>query len=207
MVYSNLISRFFVSIFFLFIYLLLSLIKFEYILFLALAIYLLIFYEVIINFIKLKLIISLYLIISLFFLYSIDFKQEFLVNFNLMILIIISFDIFSFFIGKAIGKNKIFGKISPNKTLEGLIGGICFSVLISVIYIYYFHLDFTYLIFIFVSLIIFSALLGDIIESYFKRKNNLKNSSSLLLGHGGFFDRFDSFILSIITYSIFYKII
>ena len=43
---------------------------------------------------------------------------------------------------------------------------------------------------------------GDIIESIFKRFNNLKNSSNLLPGHGGFFDRFDSFIFAIIPYSL-----
>ena len=47
-----------------------------------------------------------------------------------------------------------------------------------------------------------SAFVGDIIESYFKRKNLIKNSSELIPGHGGIFDRFDSFLFSIIIYSI-----
>ena len=45
-------------------------------------------------------------------------------------------------------------------------------------------------------------LLGDLIESFFKRKNNIKNSSNFIPGHGGVFDRFDSFLFSIIFYSI-----
>ena len=55
---------------------------------------------------------------------------------------------------------------------------------------------------IFIFIIIISALIGDLIESFFKRKSNLKNSSEFIPGHGGVFDRFDSFIFSIIIYSI-----
>ncbi len=52
-------------------------------------------------------------------------------------------------------------------------------------------------------MIIISAFIGDIIESFFKRKNNLKNSSNLIPGHGGVFDRFDSFLFSIIFYTVY----
>ena len=55
---------------------------------------------------------------------------------------------------------------------------------------------------IFIFIIIISAFIGDLIESFFKRKSNLKNSSEFIPGHGGVFDRFDSFIFSIIIYSI-----
>ena len=54
----------------------------------------------------------------------------------------------------------------------------------------------------YILLIILSAFIGDIIESFFKRKNNLKNSSEFVPGHGGVFDRFDSFLFSIIIYAI-----
>ena len=47
------------------------------------------------------------------------------------------------------------------------------------------------------------SIIGDLIESYFKRKNNIKDSSQFLPGHGGYFDRFDSFIASIIFLTIF----
>ena len=56
-------------------------------------------------------------------------------------------------------------------------------------------------------MIILSSFTGDIIESFFKRKNNIKNSSNFLPGHGGFFDRFDSFIFSVIPFYLMFKII
>ena len=54
-----------------------------------------------------------------------------------------------------------------------------------------------------VNLTIFISIIGDLIESFFKRKNNIKDSSKFLPGHGGFFDRFDSFIASIIMLTLF----
>tara|TARA_Y100000768_G_C23859383_1_gene624944 strand:+ start:507 stop:881 length:375 start_codon:yes stop_codon:yes gene_type:complete len=124
-----------------------------------------------------------------------------------MILIIIFFDIFSYFIGSMYGKNYILPKISPNKTLEGFLGGVFFSFLISFIYTKIIQIDFNLKLIIFVTIIIFSSFIGDIMESIFKRKNNLKNSSNFLPGHGGFFDRFDSFILSLVAYYFLYKIL
>ena len=59
--------------------------------------------------------------------------------FTILFLIIISFDSFSYLIGKILGKNRILKKISPNKTLEGLLGGIFFAFLISLLF--YFTFD------------------------------------------------------------------
>ena len=56
--------------------------------------------------------------------------------------------------------------------------------------------------FFFINIIILFSFLGDLIQSYFKRLNNIKDSSNFLPGHGGFFDRFDSFLLVIIPFSI-----
>ena len=138
---------------------------------------------------------------SFIFFSYIDFSKEIFLTFNLFILIVITFDIFSYIIGKTFGKNKL-SKISPNKTYEGLLGGLIASFSISLLFAYIIYLYIDLELIIFIIVIILTAFIGDIIESFFKRKNNLKNSSDLIPGHGGVFDRFDSFLFSIIFYSI-----
>ena len=143
----------------------------------------------------------LYLLISFVFFIIIDFDKVILLNFNLFILIVISFDIFSYVIGKNFGKNN-FTKLSPNKTYEGLFGGFLISFFLSLIFAFVFEINVNIELIFYIILIILCAFTGDIIESYFKRKNDLKNSSEFIPGHGGVFDRFDSFLFSIIIYSI-----
>jgi len=58
-----------------------------------------------------------------------------------------------------------------------------------------------------ITIIIFSAIIGDIIESIIKRNLSLKDISNFLPGHGGFFDRFDSFLFVFIIINIFYQLI
>ena len=58
-----------------------------------------------------------------------------------------------------------------------------------------------------INLIIITSIIGDLIESYFKRINKIKDSSNYLPGHGGYFDRFDSFISSIIFLTLFSALI
>ena len=198
---NNFLKRTFISFIFIFVYVSTSLYNVDYIFLLILLIYLFIAIEVFNNFKKLKYIIFLYLIVSLYFLLNLDFNKNNFTKFNLMITIIISFDIFSYLIGSKIGKNKIAISISPNKTYEGLFGGIIFSTFISIIYSLYINLTVNLYLIIFILLIIISSFIGDMVESFFKRQNNIKNSSNFLPGHGGFFDRFDSFIISIITYT------
>ncbi len=203
MVYKNFINRSIVSLCIFILYSLISIYNFELVLYLAIFIYLFILLEVLINFKKYKYLVIFYIFLSMISLYFIEFKQINLIKFNLLIVIVISFDIFSYLTGVSLGKIKISKIISPNKTLEGLLGGISFSILISIAYSYIFNIEINLNLIIFIILVIFSSFIGDIFESIFKRLNYLKNSSNFLPGHGGFFDRFDSFILSIIIYSIF----
>ena len=199
--YKNFYYRFLLSSIFIAVYALISYINSHLIIYLVLLIYLLIFLEIIFNFNNHKILMLLYVFISLVFFLNINFDNNFLFKFNLFVIIVISFDIFSYIIGKILGRTHIFS-ISPKKTLEGLIGGIIFSYSFALTYVYYVNLNFSLILIFFITICISSAFIGDIIESFFKRKNNLKNSSNYIPGHGGVFDRFDSFLFSIIFYSI-----
>ena len=202
MVYKNFLLRCLFAVIILSIYFIISYIDFNLVFYSILLIYLIIFLEIIIFFKTYKFIPIIYIVLSSICFINIDFKVLNIVDFNLLLIIIITFDIFSYFFGKAIGKTKLIN-ISPKKTIEGLVGGIIASSLFAIIFSYYFEILINIQLFIYIVLIIFSSLSGDLIESYFKRKNNLKNSSNIIPGHGGVFDRFDSFLFSIIVYSIF----
>ena len=202
MVYKNFFLRCLFASIILFIYFIISYINFNLVFYLILLIYLIIVLEIFVYFKRYKFIPIIYITLSLICFFNIDFNSLNILDFNLLIIIIITFDIFSYFIGTLIGKNKLIN-ISPKKTIEGLVGGIILSSLFAILFSYYFGILINVQLFVFIFLIIFSSLSGDLIESYFKRKNDLKNSSGIIPGHGGVFDRFDSFLFSIVVYSIF----
>ena len=199
--YKNLFIRFVFSFLFVFVYFFISIINFELVYYIIILIYLFIFLEIFLYFKIFRIIPLIYISISFLFFLAFNFTNEIFLNFNLFIFIIIIFDIFSYIVGKLIGRTKLL-KISPNKTLEGLFGGVFFSLSLSMIVAYFIELNIDLKLVSFILLFIISAFVGDILESFFKRKNYLKNSSELIPGHGGVFDRFDSFLFSIIFYSI-----
>ena len=207
MAYKNFIIRSLVGFLILFVYSITLIINYNLIFYLIIFLYLIIFVEINIFFKKNRTLILIYLLISLIFFINIGFNKDNIYNFNFMILIIITFDIFSYLIGTKYGSTKILKTISPKKTLEGLVGGIIFSLLFSISLIILLKNEINFSIVLFILIIIFSSFTGDIIESYFKRINNLKNSSNFLPGHGGFFDRFDSLIFSMIPYTVFSNIL
>ena len=203
MVYKNLFNRLFFSLFFIIIYFIC--LNNQYLLFiLGTLIYLFVFYEIFKFFKQLFKLILSYLILS-YICFSIYFilHYDYLI-FNVFVFTIILFDSFSYFTGKFFGKNYIFKFISPKKTLEGYLGGIFFTNFFYITYFYLIQIEINLVkLIILLNLTILFSIFGDLIESYFKRKNNIKDSSKYLPGHGGYFDRFDSFIASIIFLTIY----
>ncbi|MEH7301860.1 phosphatidate cytidylyltransferase [Neobacillus drentensis] len=98
----------------------------------------------------------------------------------------------AYFIGKSLGKRKLWPEISPNKTIEGSIGGVLCAVIVSVLFVLFTDIHAS-LIGITVALSVFGQI-GDLVESAFKRHFNVKDSGNILPGHGGILDRFDSLL-------------
>lgn len=112
------------------------------------------------------------------------------------IILIWSTDTFAYLTGRAIGKHKLYEKISPNKTIEGSVGGLIFTLITATIISYYFT-QYSLIEWLGLSILIsiFGGL-GDLVESMFKRAANIKDSGNLIPGHGGVLDRFDSLIFA-----------
>jgi phosphatidate cytidylyltransferase len=128
------------------------------------------------------------------------------------VLISVTTDVFAFFAGKVLGRNKIFPIISPNKTLEGTIGGVVSSVVINSLMItLIFQNSLKTLDEIMLSLMVFicavAAVFGDLLISSIKRQANLKDTGSLIPGHGGLLDRIDSHILCIPVFFVLFEVL
>ncbi len=114
----------------------------------------------------------------------------------LMFISILLTDVGCYYIGSKFGKRKLAPVISPNKTIEGSIGGAFFAILGAMVIGLYLGLQW-YLALLAGIICTICAQLGDLSESLIKRDAGVKDSGSSLPGHGGFLDRTDSFILTI----------
>lgn len=125
--------------------------------------------------------------------------------------IVLITDTFAYLVGRRFGKRKLCPTISPNKSVEGAIGGEVFGMLVGVGIIYLYQIvsttDYIVLVILIglvLSMIIaFSVQIGDLIESKFKRSLDIKDFGKILPGHGGMLDRFDSLIFSGTIFYIF----
>ncbi|WP_182199189.1 phosphatidate cytidylyltransferase [Paraliobacillus salinarum] len=111
------------------------------------------------------------------------------------ILVILATDTGAYFFGRAFGKHKLWPEISPNKTIEGAIGGILLACFVAIIFQLLAPVHSSMIIVIIVT--VFASIfgqIGDLVESAFKRHYHVKDSGKLLPGHGGILDRFDSWL-------------
>jgi phosphatidate cytidylyltransferase len=111
-----------------------------------------------------------------------------------IILLIWVSDVGAYLVGSFIGKNKLYERISPGKTWEGSIGATIITIGCSfVIAMWFPELALKHWIIISIIVCVFGTI-GDLVESMFKRQADVKDSGSIMPGHGGILDRFDSLL-------------
>ncbi len=116
------------------------------------------------------------------------------INWLIWLLVVVAFtDVGAFFVGKSIGKTQ-FSPTSPNKTLEGVIGGVAVATVMGTLFAFSMNLD-TFIASLVISLFTaIASIFGDLFESYLKREAGVKDSGDILPGHGGVLDRVDGYL-------------
>lgn len=132
----------------------------------------------------------------------------FLWTLSIMVFIWIG-DSAAYFVGTRFGKRPLANRLSPNKSVEGALGSLVFTMLSVVLMGWYFQLFSPLIGLIFGALISVTGIFGDLFESLLKRTAGVKDSGKLLPGHGGILDRFDSalFVVPIAYFFIRYIIL
>lgn len=152
----------------------------------------------------------LFLISILFSLALRAFNQIYHESFNLLLMVIISTyacDTGAYFAGTFFGKHKLIPEISPNKTVEGAIGGFIVSLLFSTVFsIFVLNLSLLKTI-ISATVIALAGQIGDLAFSTLKRKFHIKDFGTIFPGHGGILDRIDSLLFSLLVFHSVWELI
>ena len=120
--------------------------------------------------------------------------------------IVVVTDTAGYLIGRIIGGPKVFPRISPKKTWAGVLAGWFAVGLFSWSFVDNIAPQNLFVMFVSISIILsVSAQVGDMIQSHLKRRSDVKDSSSLLPGHGGFMDRFDGFVGATVVTGLFFE--
>ena len=121
-----------------------------------------------------------------------------------LLIIVASTDIGAYFVGKSIGKTK-FCETSPNKTIEGVIGGVVFAVIFGTLFSIN-EISFVNALII-SGIVSITSIFGDLFESYLKREADVKDSGTILPGHGGVLDRTDGYLFGAIIMLVLLRVV
>ena len=138
------------------------------------------------------LILLLYPTASFLFLFSL-YAQFGMPSLLWLLVVVAGADVGAYFVGRSIGKTQ-FCQTSPNKTIEGVIGGVVVAAILGSM----FSIEtFGFLTALLISLVVaVASVFGDLFESYLKREANVKDSGNILPGHGGILDRTDGYLFA-----------
>ncbi len=107
-------------------------------------------------------------------------------------------DTFAYYVGRALGRKKLCPKVSPGKTVEGAAGGLLGGVLAAVIFVKFAELGMAPAVIVACALLLGAlGIAGDLVESVLKRGAGVKDSGSIIPGHGGVLDRLDSTLFAV----------
>ena len=109
-----------------------------------------------------------------------------------LMLVVVATDVFGYLAGRTLGGPKFWPKVSPKKTWSGTIGGWIAAGIVGILFTFFTNAG---LVIVLISVVLsFASQMGDIAESALKRRLGVKDSSTLIPGHGGLFDRFDALL-------------